>query len=145
MNLESRSIDLNRINWSVQIGNQVSLAPIITDNFVFFRTGETIGSISALNRATGQVLWQTPDPNMISNIVYLSSKKQLIALTYEGNLVAIDVKNGKQTTLVEFSTTPFLLHGDATIGGYELAYDEKSKMIYLLLGDSKQLFAFHVD
>lgn len=145
LNLESWSVDMSQINWSIEIGNKVRLAPVITDDFVFFRTGQTIGSIYSVNRVTGEMLWQTNNSNIISNVVYLSQKKQILALTRDGKLISIDAQSGEQTIWGKFSKAPFVLNGEEIVGGYELAYDEKSKVIYLLLGDSRQLFAFQVD
>jgi outer membrane protein assembly factor BamB len=147
VNLESRSMDMNVLNWSVEIGNKyLRLKPLFTENTIFFRTGQISGSVYAVNKQSGEILWQT-DSNMIGNIIYLHREDKVVVLTRDGKLLVVDAKTGVQTVLVEFSETPFVLNGESAtvVGGYELAYDENSKTIYLLLGDSRQLFAFRVD
>ncbi len=144
VNLESRSTDLNQLFWSIEMGNKIRLAPLFLKDFVFFRTGNTMGSVFAANQTTGQVLWQT-DSNIISNIVYLSKDEKVVVLTREGRLLSINAQSGEQEIWAEFSSTPFILNGEEVVGGYELAYDENSRILYLLLGDSRQLFAFRVD
>jgi len=37
-----------------------------------------------------------------------------------------------------------VLNGEKRVGGYEIAFDDSTQMIYILLGDSRQLFAFKV-
>ncbi len=66
--LESRSKDTNQLNWSIELGNQqLRLKPLFTKDFVFFRTGQISGAVYAVNKKSGEILWQT-DSNMISNI-----------------------------------------------------------------------------
>jgi hypothetical protein len=64
-------------------------------------------------------------------------------ISRDGQLLSIDNVGGKQTILAKFSSTPFILNGDVPyIGGYEIAFDDSTQMLYVLLGDSRQLFAF---
>lgn len=144
VNLEARSIDLNQLFWSIEMGNKIRLAPLFTEKFMFFRTGNTVGSVFAVNQTTGQVLWQT-DSNIISNIVYLPSYEKVVVLTRDGRLLSINAQSGEREVWAEFSNTPFVLNGEEVVGGYELAYNENSRILYLLLGDSRQLFAFQID
>lgn len=144
VNLEAKSKDLSQVFWSVEKGNQIRLRPSVLKDFVFFRTGNTMGPVTAVNQTTGQVLWQT-DPNIISNIAYLSQNERVIILSRDGKLLSIDASTGKQEIWAEFSNTPFTLNGEKVVGGYELAYDENAQILYLLLGDSRQLLAFRVD
>jgi outer membrane protein assembly factor BamB len=147
LGIESWSLNMSQINWSVEIGNiYLRLKPLFTDNTVFCRTGQIMGSVHAVNLQTGQVLWQT-DSNIIGNVVFLQQDNQVIMVTRDGKLAAVDVQSGKQTIWVEFLQSPFILNGETNevVGGYELAYDENSKTLYLLLGDSRQLFAFRVN
>jgi len=144
VNLEARSTDLSQLFWSIEMGNRIRLAPLFTNDFVFFRTGNTMGSVFAINQTAGQVLWQT-DSNIVSNIVYFPSDEKVIVLTRDGKLLSINAQSGEQETWAEFSNTPFILNGEEVVGGYELAYDENSRILYLLLGDSRQLFAFKVE
>ena len=143
--LESRSFDLEQINWQLDISsNNLRLAPLFTDNLIFVRTGRVIGTILALNRATGQISWKT-DNTIVSNIGYWPAKNVLFALTESGQLLQIDIDNGEQVVLLSFSPEPFILYGDAIVGGYELAFDESNNVLFILLGDSRQLFAVKLE
>ena len=144
VNLEARSTDLSQLLWSVERGNKIRLAPLFTKDFVFFRTGNTMGTVFAVNQSTGHILWQT-DSNIISNIVYISKDDKVVLLTIDGRLLFINAQTGEQETRADFSNPPFILNGEQVVGGYELAYDESSGSVYLLLGDSRQLFAFKVE
>ena len=62
-------------------------------------------------------------------------------MTYEGNLLTVDQDSAQETRLAEFSHTPFILNGEQDVGGYELAYDDSLNMLFILLGDSRQLVA----
>ena len=143
--LESRSFDLEKINWQLDISSSnLRLAPLFTDNLILVRTGRVIGTLLALNRTTGQTAWKT-DNTIISNIGYWSAKNVLFALTESGQLLQINIESGEQSVLLNFSPEPFILYGDAIVGGYEIAIDESHKILFILLGDSRQLFAVRLE
>ncbi len=100
-----------------------------------------MGSAYAVKSLTGDILWKTED-NIISNIAISPAKRLAYVLTRDGNLLGIDIDTGVITTLIEFSNGPFVLNGEDIVGGYELAYDQTTKSLFILLGDSRQLFAF---
>jgi hypothetical protein len=62
-------------------------------------------------------------------------------LTREGDLLEIQEDTGNTSTITRFSDPPFKLNGEIIAGGYELAYDDSLDILYILLGDSRQLFA----
>jgi outer membrane protein assembly factor BamB len=128
--------------WETDLDGYFELAPIFSKNLIFVRTGQVIGSVYAIDRVSGKILWKTDD-NIISNIAYTPSHEVVYVLSDKGDLIRID-SAGTTTTLLRFSKTPFFLNGDAQIGGYEVAYDEKTNSLFIALGDSRQLFAFHV-
>ncbi len=143
--LESRSLDLKDLNWQLDISsNNIRLAPLFTDNLILIRTGRVIGTLLAVDRATGQIHWKTENA-IVSNIVYWPTKSTLFALTKSGELLKINIDNGEQSVLLSFSPRPFVLNGDAIVGGYELALDESNNILFILLGDSRQLFAFKLE
>jgi DNA-binding beta-propeller fold protein YncE len=102
-----------------------------------------MGSLYAIDSASGAVLWKT-DGNIISNIAYSSAKSMVYALSRNGQLLAIDQNSGQQLVLAEFSSVPFILNGEQIAGGYELAFDDSTQVLYVLLGDSRQIFTFHI-
>jgi hypothetical protein len=62
-------------------------------------------------------------------------------LTLNGDVLAVDENNGEKNVVVHFSSTPFIING-GDIDAYQLAYDETENMLFVSLGDSRQLFAF---
>jgi hypothetical protein len=141
--LESQDINSKDINWSLEIGNSVRLKPLFTEEFIFLRTGRTLGSVLAVKRQTGDVILHT-EKNVISNVVYLPQNNQIVVLNENGLVVSIDIISGEQTQLVEFTNPPFFLNGEENVGGYELAFDESQNILFVLLGDSRQLYAFQM-
>lgn len=141
--LESKDLNSEKVNWSLEIGNSIRLKPLFTDDYIFLRTGRVLGSTLAVDRKTGNILLNT-EKNVISNVVYLPKTNQAVVLTENGVLLAIDMASEQQTQLADFSNPPFVLNGDANVGGYELAFDEEQSILFVLLGDSRQLYAFQV-
>jgi outer membrane protein assembly factor BamB len=129
--------------WQQNLDRELTLAPIFLDDMILIRTNRTKGSIYALDRASGAVLWQT-DGNIVSSIAYSTSNAKVYALTRDGQLLSIDRDSGKQVIIAEFSSAPFIVNGEQVVGGYEIAFDDSTQMLYVLLGDSRQLFAFQV-
>jgi outer membrane protein assembly factor BamB len=125
------------------LDDYLRLAPIFLNDRILVRTGEESGSIYVLDRTTGETLWKSND-NIISSIAYSPRNGHLYALTQDGQLLGIDKDNGNQIILVEFSNIPFTLSGKDQGGGYEIAFDGSTQNLYVLLGDSRQLFAFKV-
>lgn len=140
--LESSNIKSGNLNWSFEVWNRVSLKPLFSDNYVIMRTGDVIGNALVIDRHTGEKLLETK--NVISNIVYLPKSNQIVVIKESGVVSSIEVQNGKETKLVEFSNPPFFLSGEENVGGYELAFDESLNLLYVLLGDSRQLYAFRM-
>lgn len=142
--LESRSLGLEEINWQSNISsNNIRLSPLFTEDQILLRTGRVKGTLLALGRNNGQVSWQTEN-TVISNIAFWTSKNIIFVLTEDGQLLRINSRNGAQSALLNLSPSPLILNGDSVVGGYELDFDESSNTLFVLLGDSRQLFAFHV-
>ena len=130
--------------WRQDLDRELTLAPIFLDHIILVRTNRTMGSIYALARASGAILWKT-DGNIISGIAYSPSNAKVYVLTRDGKLLSIDRDSGNQVTLAVFSSVPFVLNGEQVVGGYEIAFDDTTEMLYVLLGDSRQLYAFMVE
>ena len=143
---EIQAIDTStgEILWQqFDLHRELRMAPIFLEDRIIVRTGLTMGVVYAIDRATGEILWETED-NIVSSISYSPMKEKVYALTRDGQLLELDIKDGSQKVSVEFSSTPFVLNGEKRVGGYEIAFDDSTQMIYILLGDSRQLFAFKV-
>jgi hypothetical protein len=57
-------------------------------------------------------------------------------------LLAINENNGFVDTIAKFSSVPFVLNGKSDVGSYQLTYDINENVLFVSLGDSRQLFAF---
>jgi len=142
-NLQADDTTTGKLIWRVSMDRELRMAPIFTDDIVYLRSGETMGSVYALKSLTGDTLWKID--NIVSNIAVSPAKKLAYVLTREGKLLGVDIDTGVSTTLIEFSNGPFTLNGEDIVGGYELAYDQTTGSLFILLGDSRQLFAFKED
>ena len=98
------------------------------------------GSAYALDRATGKLLWKTED--ILGNLAYSPEKQLVYALRNDGNLLAIDEKDGKESIVARFAPVPFIFNIDGSAQAYQLAYDQEEHILMVSLGDSHQLFAF---
>lgn len=140
--LESKDMTSGKTNWSFEISNRVSLKPLFADNYVIMRTGRAKGTAIVVDRKTGKMLFEKE--GAISNVVYLPESNQIVVIDENGVVLSVDLQNGKEIKLVEFSNPPFFLNGEEHVGGYELAFDESLNHLYVLLGDSRQLYAFQM-
>lgn len=121
--------------------------PIYTDNKIYFRTerGLEKGEICAVDISTGQLLWRS-DLGVISNVVV--SDKAVFVLVESGNLLALNPITGQEIPAlrISFENKPFILYSTRTsAGGYFLAYDNENHILFVALGDSRQLFAFKLN
>ncbi len=111
----------------------------ITNEMIFEQRNDTI---RAVNRQTKEFLWERTEKT-VSNIVTTNST--LYMLTLDGKLVGIDIYNGQLVTSVQFEPSPFIRYNpEGQIRNYYIAVDMDKKLLYALLGDSRQLFAFQV-
>jgi hypothetical protein len=133
-----------KIIWSVNLDNVLELAPLLTKDIVMLRTGRVIGSAYAIDRQTGKVLWIT-EPNIISTIAYSVSNKKAYFFSRDGRLTEKNISSGQEVVIAQFENQDFKLNGDAAVGGYEVSLDEANRLLYLYLGDSRQLFTFQMN
>jgi outer membrane protein assembly factor BamB len=131
-------------NWAATINDEILLAPIFLDDVILLRTGRIIGKITCIDRKAGKFLWISRD-DIVSNLVYSSMNESVYALSRDGELLSFDKNSGKETVLVKYTTSPFILNGEQDVGGYEVALDEGNNILFVLLGDSRQLFAFRLE
>lgn len=139
--LQAEETATGKLIWRIGLDGELRMAPVFTEDLIYLRSGRTMGSAYEVQSSTGEILWQTDD-NVISNIVVSPAKNLAYFLTRDGKLWGIDIDTGVITTLIEFSNGPFVLNGEDIVGGYELAYDPTTRTLFILLGDSRQLFAF---
>ncbi|MBN1453159.1 MAG: PQQ-like beta-propeller repeat protein [Anaerolineales bacterium] len=139
--LVTTSTETGKIRWEFRdMDNLFDFMPFFWDDKIFVRTGLQIGSVYALDRRSGNLLWETS--GIISNVVYSAPQHSIYALREDGNLVAFEDETGNEQVIARFTSVPFILAGDENVGSYQIAYDENAAMLFLSLGDSGQLFAF---
>jgi outer membrane protein assembly factor BamB len=139
--LQSEETATGKVIWRIGLDRQLRMAPLFTDDVIYLRLGGTMGSAYAIERSTGKILWKTNDI-VVSNIALSEPGGMAYMLTRNGELWGVKKDTGEITTLIEFSNSPFILNGEDIVGGYELAYDQTTMSLFILLGDSRQLFAF---
>jgi outer membrane protein assembly factor BamB len=120
--------------------------PAFTEHRVFTRDGNSlVGAAIALDRQSGDILWQSAD-NVISNVG--ATESLAFVITHEDELRILDAATGKllETIQIEPSIKFYELAAETNVQhrGYFLAADEANRMLYVLLGDSNQLFAFRI-
>lgn len=140
-NLQSIETNTGKTKWETDISGPMRMSPLFTQDIIFVRDGEIMGRTYAISRATGKTLWKTNN-NIISNIAYSPEKERIYLLTRGGELLSIDQNSGVASILIQFTNTPFILNGEQQVGGYEVAYDDSTNIVFVTLGDSRQLFAF---
>lgn len=140
-NFKAISNVTEEVLWAVNLIGVLKQVPIVLDKVVLVRTGGVMGVTYGINRKSGDVLWETGD-NIISNVAYSLKNEKAYMLTKEGDLLSIDMYSGKKEILIKFSSVPFSLNSPQVVGGYELAFNDSIGMIFILLGDSRQLIAF---
>ena len=139
--LISTRTDTGEIKWEFrEMDDLAYVMPLFTEDKIFVRTGLQLGSVYALDRKSGDLLWETS--GIISNVVYSAPQHSIYALREDGNLVAFDEETGNEQVIASFTSVPFNLIGDEGGGSYQVAYDEKEHILVVYTGDSNQLFAF---
>lgn len=98
-----------------------------------------MGKVYAVDRFTGEVKWISPK-NVISTVA--QSDDRLFFFTDTGSLLGVDKESGQTELSVKFSHEIFSHPPVETISNCEVAYDSSDHSVYLLLGESAQLFAF---
>jgi outer membrane protein assembly factor BamB len=125
--------------WTLELGEELTHTPVLSANRAYLRTERTIGRLLALDRSSGELIWQT-GANVISNVA--ASETRAYVLRQIGDLVGLDSQTGTPVMHIQFETRPFRLSYEGTLGGYHVAYDEDADVVIGALGDSYQLFAF---
>lgn len=125
--------------WTDRLEARVYEPPSFDESIVYVRTGKAIGTVSALDRSTGEVLWAT-GRHILSNLLH--SDGLLYVLTEQGELQALDPITGAPTTLMQINPAPLPVGGYT--GGYYLAMSEPLHLIYIYIGNTRQLMAYQI-
>lgn len=121
--------------WSDKFNNVVLSPLLLSNSLIIKRSNEVFsGMIFALDRSTGDTLWNTSD-DIVSNIS--SNGSTLFFLTSSAQLTAVDASNGTLLGSVRFT-------GDSVQMIEERGFfvTASGDNVFVYLGDSHQLFAF---
>jgi outer membrane protein assembly factor BamB len=121
--------------------------PAINENTIYFWKVDAVStpasSILAVSRDSDQVLWKSED-NVISNVAATATRVYFV--TYDDELQILDGSTGDLIVAlqIEPSINFFDREIDSQRDGYQLAVDPDEQLLYLILGDSNQMFAFRI-
>lgn len=115
---------------------EINQPPLLLDDSIVLRTGHgmSLGRVRVFDRQTNILLWET-DQNVISNVAVAHNRAYFLTALVE--LVAMDIQSGSVIGKVAF--TPEHVVPDEY--GFYVAASGNNVFVYL--GDSQQLFAFH--
>ena len=104
--LQAISVKDGELLWEVQVANGIYHPPVFTENAIYIRTGiELGGQVYAIDRQTGEILWET-EQNVVSNVAV--AENTVFLLTEDGYLMGLDRDTGEAVAYVLFSPAPFL-------------------------------------
>lgn len=140
--LMARMMD-NTILWRARVGSQIEQQPVFRNDKIFFNNNSTPqGVVYAIDQFSGTILWITEDL-AVSNVAV--SDQRIYFLTIGGDLVGVGQNSGKKEITVKFISDGEFHNYEKyrnTNTDYQVAYDDVTKTVFLLLGDSGQLLAF---
>jgi outer membrane protein assembly factor BamB len=129
---------LKKLEGSYSIAQEPSL-----ENIAYLKQGS--GDVLAVDKTNDQELWRV-QANAISNLAV--TQAFIYALARDGNLLKIDHRTGLIENMVIFSPSPFMLHSNGE-GGFTIPYyvavESDVGILFVYLGDSRQLFAFKIE
>jgi outer membrane protein assembly factor BamB len=120
--------------------------PIYTDDTIYYRENESVfvGEVCAVDISTGKLRWKS-NLGVLSNVI--ASDDAVFVLIKSGDLLVLNPANGKKISelSVSFDNKPFVPYSvNTTSGNFFLAYNLKNDILLAYLGDSRQLYAFHI-
>lgn len=100
------------------------------------------GNIMATDKSNNQVLWRNK-ANAISNLAVTATF--IYALGYDGSLLRFDTQTGQKESWLLFSPASFATRSEQTTSfAYYVAIDTSTNILFVYLGDGRQLFAFQL-
>ena len=124
--------------WETSFEDEVTEEPVLSGDMAFVRTGVLVGRVYAVSLDTGEPVWAT-DRNVISNAALVDGI--VFYLTDEAELLGISSASGQPVVSASFSPSNLTLNtSNSPVGAYLVAGSQKR--VFVLLGDSDQLFGF---
>lgn len=117
---------------------------VLFENLILEQLGNIIYSVYVVDRETRQRVWFVDD-RIISNIAVLGTT--VFWISTDGDLELIDVTNGELIESLPIQPTIdfYNIENNVQHAGYYLCADEENQYLYMILGDSRQLIAFHYE
>jgi outer membrane protein assembly factor BamB len=130
--------------YSSTVCGQIYQPPVYMGDTIYFRNGRglELGQVCNVDIYSGDVRWKT-DIDIVSNVI--STNTLLFFLEENGDLSVVNRDTGQviPDKAISFDKKPFILYNARReVGGYFLASDPQSNILFVYLGDSRQLFAF---
>ena len=122
--------------WRTEFPAHMYGYPIFHGDSIFIRVGM---ELYIIDQRSGKILWRSENYNIISNIAV--SSERIYFVTQSGSLYSIGIKDKDIKTQAKFNEDGFFDAEHDNIAP-EVAYDERTKMVYVLLSKKGQLFAF---
>ncbi len=119
----------------------LSYETIVIDGDAILHLGKIVYSLVRENMITHDTVWEI-ESDLISNSTLINDT--LFYISKDDRLKAINASTGEFLfeTLIKPSIEFFNLERDSSHDGYYLCGDDKNRILFVILGDSRQLFAF---
>jgi len=138
------SVDAFRNGYSqVPFYVEMNFQPIALGEDAIFQLGNGLYTFQRITAATNDLVWEVKRDS-ISNLTLLGDL--LFYIAKDDMLKAISASTGKlmYETTIEPPIEFFNVDRDVQHAGYYLCSDAENRVLYIILGDSRQLFAFSV-
>ena len=144
LRLVSTNLQTEERNWSQTFeGRRFEKTPIFTDELIFVVS--FWGQLFALDKETGEILWQTAPLNSLTDAERVVSNVAVADgivyyLTQDSQLRALNMYTGELLGVVKFTPSLFALDTDIVNDRFDVAADGDLVAVYF--GSSYQIFTF---
>lgn len=143
------SID-NAPNPNVPIWSNHNMDLEVVEHTTYFQTQPPPpaykGEIIATDESNGSEIWKSGSLLTISR--FAASPLGIFVLDSDGKLLRFEPTDGSREDLVHFTPAPTPSYAPENeafwVYGYYVAVDAENQLLFVYLGDSAQLFAFHI-
>jgi len=100
------------------------------------------GEISAIDELSRDQVWNSGPLSAVTRIV--TSPIGIFVLEIDGKLSRFEPSDGAKEQIIQFVPTLTLRNEEGWVYGYYVAVDSDNQLLFVYLGDSRQLFAFNI-
>jgi outer membrane protein assembly factor BamB len=122
--------------WRTHIRQGADAPPVLADGLLLLRAGRFEGTVTALDRTTGEILFSSARP-AVGNLVRMDPA--VLWLSADGHLLSWTPGEGQETALASFGASRF--ETDCDSRGYYIAADASTGTIIAYLADTSELIA----